>query len=89
MNRDLEVLSEYERSIMKMEEDVLRGKTEHFQENIMPLRRKNLTLRGYYDEIMDMGKEWEENENLFFVKKTIIHDFLPIDFDYELVWNEF
>ncbi|MDD3403042.1 MAG: CorA family divalent cation transporter [Hespellia sp.] len=71
MNRDLEVLIEYERSIMKMEEDVLHGKTGHFQENIMPLRRKILMLRGYYDEIMDMGKELEENENLFFAKKQL------------------
>ncbi|MDD3360637.1 MAG: CorA family divalent cation transporter [Hespellia sp.] len=71
MNRDLEVLGEYERSIMKMEEDVLHGKTQHFQENIMPLRRKILMLRGYYDEIMDMGKELEENENLFFSKKQL------------------
>lgn len=71
MNRDLEVLSEYERLIMKMEEDVIHGKTDHFQENMMPLRRKILMLRGYYDEMMDMGRELEENDNLFFAKKSL------------------
>ncbi|MDO4554355.1 MAG: CorA family divalent cation transporter [Lachnospiraceae bacterium] len=73
MNRDLEILVEYERKIMKIEEEVLLGRTDHFQETIMPLRRKILMLRGYYDELMDMGKELEENENLFFAKKQIIY----------------
>ena len=32
-------------------------------EDIMKLRRELLILRGYYDEIMDVGKALEENEN--------------------------
>ena len=38
---------------------------------IMPIRRELLTLRSYYDEIMDMGKQLEENENGFFAKKQV------------------
>ena len=62
MSRDLELLGRYERLIMTMEEKVLEGKTEGFQNEIIPIRKELLTLRGYYDELMDMGKELEENE---------------------------
>lgn len=71
MSRDLEKLGQYERLIMDMEENVMNGKIEHFQSRIMPIRRELLTLREYYDELMDMGKELEENENGFFAKKQL------------------
>lgn len=71
MSRDLELLGRYERLIMTMEEKVLEGKTEGFQNEIIPIRKELLTLRGYYDELMDMGKELEENENGFFAKKQL------------------
>ena len=57
--------------IMHMEENVADGKTEGFQNEIGPIRRELLTLRGYYDELMDMGKDLEENENGFFARKQL------------------
>lgn len=71
ISRDLEKLGQYERLIMDMEEDVMSGKIEGFQSKIMPIRKELLTLREYYDELMDMGKELEENENGFFAKKQL------------------
>lgn len=71
MSRDLELLGRYERLIMGMEERVADGKTQGFQSKISPIRRELLTLRGYYDELMDMGKELEENENGFFARKQL------------------
>lgn len=71
INRDLEILVEYERTLMEMEEDISHDKISDFQENIMPIRRKLLTLRSYYDEMADMGKELHENENGFFAKKQL------------------
>ena len=71
MSRDLELLGRYERLIMGMEERVADGKTGGFQSKISPIRRELLTLRGYYDELMDMGKELEENENGFFARKQL------------------
>lgn len=71
MSRDLETLARYERRIMEMEENVMSGKTEGFQSEIAPIRKELLTLRGYYDELMDMGKDLEENENGFMSKKQI------------------
>lgn len=55
---------------MAMEEDVMNGKTQGFKNGIMPIRKELLTLRGYYEELMDFGKELEENENDFFAKKA-------------------
>lgn len=56
---------------MAMEEDVMNGKTQGFKNGIMPIRKELLTLRGYYEELMDFGKELEENENDFFAKKQL------------------
>ena len=56
---------------VNMEENVADGKTEGFQNEIGPIRRELLTLRGYYDELMDMGKDLEENENGFFARKQL------------------
>ncbi len=71
MLRDLELLGRYEQLLMSMEEKVMDGKTEGFQSKIQPIRKELLTLRGYYDEMMDVGKELEENENHFFTKKQL------------------
>lgn len=71
MSRDLQILGQYERQIMEMEESVMEGKTDGFQNQIMPIRKELLTLREYYDELMDVGKELEENENGFFAKKQL------------------
>ena len=71
MSRDVETLGRYERLIMDMEEKVMDGVLEGFQSEIMPIRKELLTLRGYYDQLMDMGKELEENENGFFAKKRL------------------
>ena len=45
------------------------GKTDDFLETITPIRKELLILRSYYDEIMDLGRELEEDENGFFEKK--------------------
>ena len=71
INRDLERLVQFERNLMELEEAVQREQTEHFQSDILKIRRDLLVLRGYYDEIMDVGKALEENENRYFSKKQL------------------
>lgn len=71
MSRDLELLGRYERQIMELEEKVQNGRTQDFQNKIAPIRKELLTLRGYYDELMDLGRDLEENENGFFAKKQV------------------
>ena len=60
-----------EKRLMEREETVHSGHTENFQSSIMTIRRDLLILRGYYDEIMDVGKALEENENRYFSKKHL------------------
>lgn len=71
IGKDLEMLGQYERQLMTLEERVLDGNIQGFQTEIMPIRKELLTLSGYYDQLMDMGKEMEENENHFFSKKQV------------------
>ena len=71
ISRDQELLVTYEKRLFEMEEDVAQGRIKDFQARLMPLRRELLTLRSYYDEIMDLSKELEENENGLFQKKQL------------------
>ncbi|MGN0513506.1 MAG: CorA family divalent cation transporter [Lachnospiraceae bacterium] len=71
MERDLEFLGKYERQIMKLEDDVLNGKYEDYLQMTAQIRKELLVLREYYDEMHDLGKELEENENKFFAKKNL------------------
>lgn len=71
MSRDMELLGQYERLLMSMEEDVMNGKIQNFQNKISPIRRELLVLRGYYDELMDMGRTLEENENDLFEENQL------------------
>ena len=38
---------------------------------MMSVRKQLLILRGYYDQMREMGKAFEENENRFFAKKHL------------------
>ena len=71
MNRDLEQLVQFEKRLMELEETVHSGRTENFQSDILAIRRDLLILRGYYDEMMDVGRALEENENRYFAKKHL------------------
>jgi len=44
---------------------------DNFQSELIPIRKELLELRTYYDEIMDIGKALEENENGFFDVKQL------------------
>lgn len=69
MQRDTELLMQHEQKIMRLEERVSDGRTEEFTGSITPVRKELLVLRSYYDELRDMGKELEQDENELFDKK--------------------
>lgn len=71
MSRDTVLLENYEKKLMKMEDEASRGHSEDFRSRIQPIRKELLILRGYYDQIADMGKDLEENENRYFAKKQL------------------
>ena len=72
MNKDMMTLANYEKKLMEIEKEVLEDEEfEDFQSQIAPIRAELLTLQEYYDEMMDLGHELEENENHFFAKKEL------------------
>lgn len=71
MDKDLENLGRYSKKIMKIEEEVSEGNLDEVTETIAQLRKELLVLREYYDELRDLGKQLEENENRFFSGKNL------------------
>ena len=71
MAKDLEILGRYEQRLMRLEERVRKEDVDDFNSEIIPIRKELLELRTYYDEIMDIGKALEENENGFFNHKQL------------------
>ena len=76
INRDPEYLIQFEKRLMELEEMIHNGHTDNFQSNIMAIRRDLLILRGYYDEIMDVGKALEENENGYSIRFMCINTYI-------------
>ena len=71
INRDLMSLASYEKNLIAMEERIVQDRIEDFQSTIVPMRNELLTLQEYYDELRDLGKELEEDENGFFEKNQL------------------
>ena len=72
MNRDTEVLEKFERELFNLEDSLMHyGLRNDFQNSLMPVRKRLLTLRGYYDQLSELGKSLEEDENHFFTKKQV------------------
>ncbi len=71
MSRDNTVMENFERTLMETEDDILHEKTDNFQIDVAPIRRQLLILRSYYEQLAEMGKAFEENENHFFSKKQL------------------
>lgn len=71
ISRDLEFLGRYERQIMQLEDEVTNGKFDNYLNQVATIRKDLLILREYYDEMRDLGKELEEDENRFFSKKYL------------------
>lgn len=69
--RDAVLLDEYEQRLIKMEDEAMRKQSESFIKRLLDIRKKLLTLRSYYDQIIDIGKILEENENAVFAKKQL------------------
>lgn len=65
------MLESYENNLMEMEDEASKGISEHFRSRLQPVRKQLLTLRSYYDQLMDMARELEENEDRYFAKKQL------------------
>lgn len=71
ISKDLEVLNRFENQIMKLDEEVADGRFDNYKHCAYDIRKKLLVLREYYDELRDLGKQLEEDENRFFARKNL------------------
>ena len=69
--KDNVMLEKFERELMEMEEEAMRRQTELFLKHMIRVRKQLLILRGYYEQLMEVGRELEENENDLFAKKQL------------------
>lgn len=66
MNRGTNLLEDFEHDLMILDDDVIHDKDQEFQNRLMPIRKQLLILRNYYEQLADMFKELEEDENMLF-----------------------
>ncbi len=71
ISKDAEILESYERDLMQMEDDAGKGISDKYQIRLQPVRKELLTLRSYYDQLADMARELEENEDKYFARKQL------------------
>lgn len=67
IDRDGEALAKMEFEINTMEEEIAAGKIDReFNTVVFDRRKKLLILRNYYEQLIDIGEELQENENDIF-----------------------
>ncbi|MCD8346755.1 MAG: cobalt transporter [Lachnospiraceae bacterium] len=71
ISRDSVLLEQYERELMELEDETAKGDIDNIQNRLQPIRKELLTLRSYYDQLMDMIRELEENEDRYFARKQL------------------
>ncbi|MBQ9324556.1 MAG: magnesium transporter CorA [Clostridia bacterium] len=69
--KDVAFLSEYEKELNILEDQILTGDGESCTVRINDIRGELLDLRSYYTELMDLSQELEENENGFFAEDNL------------------
>ncbi len=65
---DAVLLEKYEKELMHLEEETLCRQTGLFMTHMLHMRRRLLLLRSYYEQMLEVGRELEENENELFAK---------------------
>lgn len=64
---DSRELEEYEQEINRLEENVLENRADrNFNMNLLNMKKELLTLRGYYEQLIDISEALRENENEIF-----------------------
>ncbi len=63
---DLALLEEYEKRLSRLEDQILSGSAENVMAQVAGIRGDLLALRTHYEQMLDIGQEFNENENGFF-----------------------
>lgn len=68
---DLKMLENYESRLEKIEDQILHDNTDDVIELMNDIRGDLLELRTHYEQFVDLGQEFEENENNFFAEENL------------------
>lgn len=79
IDRDLSILENYEKELDKIEDEILDDAIEADLERVNEIRGDIRDLRMHYDQMIDLGQEFEENENNFFKPENTRYFRLFID----------
>ncbi len=71
IGRDLALLDSIEKKLNEAEMEILKGGVEEFPAELNDIRGDLLDLRLHYEQLIDLGQEFEENENDFFKEKNL------------------
>ena len=71
IDQDLSILGKYEQRLNRTEEDILKGNIHEFPVELNSIRGDLLDLKVHYEQLIDFGKELEENENGFFRQENL------------------
>ncbi len=71
ISRAFELLDQIEDSLISLEKEVLADQEHDFNQKISHYRQELLILRSYYEEISDVGKALEEDENEYFEEELL------------------
>ncbi|MCR5487282.1 MAG: magnesium transporter CorA [Lachnospiraceae bacterium] len=68
---DLRLMEKYERELDAMEQKILEGEESLSSGRVNHIRSDIRDLRIHYEQLMDLGQEFEENENGFFRQENL------------------
>ena len=68
---DLSLLEQMEHTLNRMEEQILQHEIEQYPAELNEIRGDLLDLRVHYEQMIDLGRELEENENGFFIPENL------------------
>ncbi|MBR1477006.1 MAG: magnesium transporter CorA [Lachnospiraceae bacterium] len=68
---DQSLLEKYEKELDRMEDDIMESEDERWLSRANEIRREIRELRMHYEQMIDLGQEFEENENNFFKHENL------------------
>ena len=71
IDRDLFLLESLEKKLASSEEEILEEDIEEFPVELNDIRGDLLDLRVHYEQLIDLGQEFNENENGFFKQENL------------------
>ena len=71
IERDLNILERYEKELDRIEDDIMDDAVDADLGRVNEIRGEIRDLRIHYEQLIDMGQEFEENENSFFKPENV------------------